>query len=429
MERYDAIVVGAGFAGLRAARDLTAEGLRVILLEGSDRVGGRAYSRKSRIDPSLTVELGGTYLHRQHHPLLANELDRYDVPTRAAAAATSYHHRLGPTARPSSLPVPPEEASAVEGALFQILTDAHRIDLDLGLDKQGLDDLDIPFATYVDELNLPPVARQLVLSWGWNMLGQPVTDASALWALQFVAAHHYSLLGIVLSLEEVFVRGSSELSEAIAADVGDVRLSTVVTAISQRDDSAVVSTQDGSTFEGTDVILATPLNTWRRITFDPPLPQSRRSVVEEGHGGRGLKLLIHVRGVEQGVSCVGDGVFPTLYEYCSINDDEQVLVTFTDITSFDATDFGAIQDAVHHYLPEAEVVGYDYHDWAKDPLFEGPWVSPKVGQFTKVHKELGERFGRVHFIGSDVSLRFPAYIEGALETAQGAVREVLGRRS
>jgi monoamine oxidase len=38
---------------------------------------------------------------------------------------------------------------------------------------------------------------------------------------------------------------------------------------------------------------------------------------------------------------------------------------------------------------------------------------------------LGEPHGPVHFIGSDVSLKFPGYIEGALETAERAVADIV----
>ena len=41
-------VVGAGFAGLAAARKLVADGRDVVVLEARDRVGGRVWNRRCR---------------------------------------------------------------------------------------------------------------------------------------------------------------------------------------------------------------------------------------------------------------------------------------------------------------------------------------------------------------------------------------------
>ncbi|MFZ3599443.1 flavin monoamine oxidase family protein [Streptomyces sp. BH104] len=425
---YDTIVAGGGFAGLRCARELAAAGQSVLLLEGGDRLGGRAYRRRSATSPGLEVEIGGAYVHRHHHPRVAAEIERYGVRTEPAAAATIFRNRLGPGGRDAALPIPVEEAAEAEAGLYRLLSDAHRIDVDAGLDTQSLDDLDIPLLTYVDSLKLPPVTRQLVLSWGWNMMGQPVTEASALWALQFVAAHGYSLLGVVLSIDEVLSDGTTALVEAMAAEVPEIRLGAVVESVRQGGAGAEVVVRGGEVLTARDVVVATPLNTWRTITFDPPLPADRAPVVAQGHGCRGLKILVQVTGVPAGISCTGDGVFPTLYDYMAAEGGGRILVAFTDSGSFDPTDPAAVEAAVHHYLPEATVVGVDYHDWSSDPLFLGPWVSPRVGQFSRVHKALGEAHGRVHFAGSDVSLRFPGYIEGALETSDRAVGQILHGR-
>ncbi|MGE5611634.1 MAG: flavin monoamine oxidase family protein [Bacillota bacterium] len=58
----DVIVIGAGVAGLAAARSLSAAGLRVLVLEGRDRLGGRVYTHR---DPALAVpiELGAEFVH------------------------------------------------------------------------------------------------------------------------------------------------------------------------------------------------------------------------------------------------------------------------------------------------------------------------------------------------------------------------------
>src|SRR5437868_8184207 len=57
----DAIVVGAGVAGLAAAETLARGGLRVILLEARDRVGGRLWT--FRTDDGHPVELGAEFIH------------------------------------------------------------------------------------------------------------------------------------------------------------------------------------------------------------------------------------------------------------------------------------------------------------------------------------------------------------------------------
>jgi NADPH-dependent 2,4-dienoyl-CoA reductase/sulfur reductase-like enzyme len=58
---YDVIVIGAGFAGLVAARDLSLDrNLRVLLIEARDRIGGRTWTAKAFGEE---FEMGGTFVH------------------------------------------------------------------------------------------------------------------------------------------------------------------------------------------------------------------------------------------------------------------------------------------------------------------------------------------------------------------------------
>jgi monoamine oxidase len=72
---YDCIVLGAGMAGVTAARNLQSKGLSVLLLEGADRIGGRIYSKRDFVknpnyipNPNeagkyIPIEAGAEYVH------------------------------------------------------------------------------------------------------------------------------------------------------------------------------------------------------------------------------------------------------------------------------------------------------------------------------------------------------------------------------
>ncbi|CAG1996103.1 unnamed protein product [Fusarium graminearum] len=61
---YDVIVIGAGFAGLVAARELAAKGLKVLIIEARDRIGGRTWTARAFGED---FEMGGTWVHWYDH--------------------------------------------------------------------------------------------------------------------------------------------------------------------------------------------------------------------------------------------------------------------------------------------------------------------------------------------------------------------------
>ena len=73
VEEADVIIIGAGMSGSAAARELKMSGLKVVILEARDRVGGRTYSTEWCGRP---VELGGHYVHPVQ-PFIWNEILRY----------------------------------------------------------------------------------------------------------------------------------------------------------------------------------------------------------------------------------------------------------------------------------------------------------------------------------------------------------------
>ena len=76
----EVVVVGAGFAGLAAARELTRQGHDVLVLEGRDRVGGRSFTGSVA---GLPADMGGTFVGPTQDAVLAlaDELDIATTPT------------------------------------------------------------------------------------------------------------------------------------------------------------------------------------------------------------------------------------------------------------------------------------------------------------------------------------------------------------
>ena len=74
---HDVIVLGAGIAGLTAARQLAATGLRVHVLEARNRVGGRILTHNVGNE---AIELGAEFVHGKP-PILWNLIEEANLET------------------------------------------------------------------------------------------------------------------------------------------------------------------------------------------------------------------------------------------------------------------------------------------------------------------------------------------------------------
>jgi monoamine oxidase len=90
MTKTDVVIIGAGAAGLSAARELQARGLEVILLEARERIGGRVFTHRDR-DTVVPIELGAEFIHGS-----APELD--EILRDAAIASCDISGRRWQTA-------------------------------------------------------------------------------------------------------------------------------------------------------------------------------------------------------------------------------------------------------------------------------------------------------------------------------------------
>jgi monoamine oxidase len=90
-DAWDVVIIGAGVAGLTAARALAESGHSILVLEARDRIGGRVWTRRE-IDTSAPVELGAEFIHG-HIPQTLNLL--HEAGTAALSADGAHwtlHH-------------------------------------------------------------------------------------------------------------------------------------------------------------------------------------------------------------------------------------------------------------------------------------------------------------------------------------------------
>src|SRR5579864_7248626 len=161
--RYDVIVIGGGFAGVTATRDLSQYGRSVLLLEARDRLGGRTWYRPFADTPHM-IELGGQWLARRWQPHVSREIERYQLPIVHIADPAHFvslvdgHRLTGP------LPVPFDEIVALERVMSHVIQASQRLDSRAPL-AASVPELDIAFTDFIAPLALPRATYDYVTAF------------------------------------------------------------------------------------------------------------------------------------------------------------------------------------------------------------------------------------------------------------------------
>lgn len=424
MESFDTdvVVIGGGFAGVTAARELTQRGARVVLLEARDRLGGRTWTKDS--DLGHYLEMGGTWVHWTQ-PHVWAEIGRYDLDLVAS-------------------PTPQEALWKVDGSVHAGTPDEMFGLLDDGMTRllqRSREVFPNPFhfrpvtdeQKVLDQISVGDMIRQLDLDaeqhdlvegmWGLNFSGKPTVGAftqalrwAALtggnWSLMFEACGTYKIVG-----------GTKTLLNAIASQCqADIRLNTTARRIEQTPDAAIVTLEDGRTLTARQVIVTVPLNVLTTIEFEPPLPADLMSVAREGQASTGLKVWARVKGSIEGVCALGpsQSVLNFFLPELELDGDSIVVAFGSDSTSLDVTDRAAVEAALREWLPDVEVLAVDGHDWLADEFAGGTWAMLRPNQLAAIQDANDRPHGRVRLAGADYAEGWAGFIDGAIESGKTA---------
>jgi monoamine oxidase len=423
---FDAIVVGGGFAGVRAARDLGDAGRSVLLVEARERLGGRVWTRPFEGREAL-IELGGTWVSTDVHPYTAEEVERYGFELKVShAGEVDTRWNLGGELI-HGFPLEGEEIYDLERVLFETIRASHRIEIDVPRDRQDLADLDVSVAEFFDRFDPLPRVREFLYMWAGLGSGALPTEWSMLTALSLIAAMDNSVYGWYGAVTDAFEGGISGVVERMAADSGArVELSTPIARIEQDADAVRVSAADGRAWSAAAAVVAVPIALWPEIEFHPPLPADKLEPARLNHPGRMKKTWMVVDGIPDDLYASGWGTdFVQLFPEDTEADGLVAIGMCAPPSAMDPSDPRAVEAAVRQFAPAARVLATDAHEWSRDPFAKGGWYVPPPGVLSASHSALGRPEGRLSFAGADVAVRWIGWIDGALETGARAAREAM----
>ena len=428
-ETYDALVIGAGFAGLTAARDLAKDGRRVLIVEARDRIGGRTWYRPFA-DTDFSIEMGGNWLDTEGNTALMAEVERYGVPLSTSPQAEHRVSLLDGVRSHADCPISSDDELDLRRFVTEVGTHLVRIDPMLPLDTQDVADLDVPLDSYLDGFGLSVTLKELMGAWIRQETGCHLAQISALHLMSWIPLLDNDVLAIGHTPTHRFAAGTVDLLQRMLDDSGaELRLSTPVNAVTQSAEHVEVRTHAGEVLRARGAVIALPLNCLTDVTFSPALSPEKAAGVAIGQSGAAKKLFALVTGLPPKLLGVGEHDAPIDVFFTDYPADEtglggDLVVGFsTQERPLDILDLDDVEAALRRYVPDAGVLKVDGHDWLADPYSKGTWCAAPAGLLSKYASALEATEGRLVFAGSDVAHAFRGWMEGVVASgATAAVR-------
>ncbi|BBZ10008.1 flavin monoamine oxidase family protein [Mycobacterium branderi] len=443
MESADAVVVGAGFAGLTAARELKRLGHDVLVLEGRDRVGGRSHTGHVA---GIPVDMGGTFVGPTQDAVLAlaADLGIDTVPTYHDGANLI---RWRGMVRRYSGTIPRLSLGGlldIGRVRWQFERIARRVPLAepwttrraQQLDGQSLGD-------WLRSVHTGATARDLLAIMARVTWGAEPDDVSMLHAARYV--HAAGGLDRLLDVEngaqqDRFAAGTQQIADAMAAELGDrVVLDAPVHRIDQHDGGVTVGSEKSSA-EARFVIVAVAPEHRARIEFTPPLPAEYHQLARSWPQGRLSKAYAayptpfwRANGFS-GQALSDEGPVFITFDVSPQPDGPGILLGFVDARSFDEMPADQRRrkalDCFASLFGEEALKPLDYvdHRWGTEKFAPGgPTAAVPPGSWTRYGPWLRRPVGPVHWAGTETADEWTGFLDGAVRSGRRAAAEVAAR--
>jgi monoamine oxidase len=429
--KADVLVIGAGVAGLAAARELTAQHYRVLVLEARGRIGGRIWSERAW---GKVLDMGASWIHGIQGNPIHGLAQQHQIATFPTASRKHWLYREG------AHEYEDKEQAVTETRLRELLAavragrkPAHaagRTDISL---HAALD------ALIAGHRYTPLEHREINFQISSLIEQEYAADSNELSSYYYDQGEDFP--GIDVLFPEGYVQIARRLAEGLK-----VRFNHAVRSIEWDQRKGVSAVTSQGRYEADYGVVTLPLGVLKQgsVAFAPALPEAKRGAIDRM--GMGLLNKTYLRFPHQfwppradwlGFVSVNKGHWTEYINAASFLG-EPVLLGFNAATfarqvekRSDEQIIAAMTGALRAMFGARKVpdpVDSRITRWAADPFSHGSYSFLKTGATPKDYDLLAEPVaGRLFFAGEHTARRYAATVHGAYLSGQRAARQIHAR--
>jgi monoamine oxidase len=443
----DAVIVGAGFAGLSAARALMRQRKKVVVLEARDRVGGRVKGTKIA---GRSIDAGGMWVGPSQARLLdlIKEYGLHTVPQFETGTNITELDGKRLRANGEAVGFDPQTQAEYDRIVRDLTKLSDQVPLDAPWTMPRAEEYDHMTA---DDWFVSQTQNKAILGFLRAYVRAIFTadpyQISFLYFLFYLRSgdNYDTLYGFENAAQAWTVRETMhQVAVRLAAELGSaVVLEAPVRAISQ-DTAGVLVSSDKGNWKCDYAIVAVPLPLSVRIAYQPVLPPERDILAQHMPMGSVIKYWVAYEKPfwrERGLNgMLQSDQPPSEFISGDMTPEEGhpgLLIGF--IEGHNAMAWTGrpredrkklvVERLVSFLGPEAaSPIDYEDQDWPADPWSRGCYgASMTPGIMTTVGKVIRQPHGRIHWAGTETSTKWTGYIDGAIRSGERAAAEVLAK--